>query len=232
MIRIQGLRKSFGATPLLAGIDAEAGEGTIVSLVGPSGSGKSTLLRCMNALTSFDAGTLEVAGFHLQGGASPSARELLRLRATVGMVFQDLHLFPHLSALDNVTLAPRVVHRASRAEAERHGRQLLELLGLGDRSEARPAELSGGQKQRVALARAVAQGARVLLLDEPTSALDAALREDLRALLRRAAAGEISAGPERRPLTLVVVTHDQAFASGLGAVTWTLERGRLITSEA
>jgi polar amino acid transport system ATP-binding protein len=226
MIRIRGLRKSFGSRPVLAGIDAEAGEGSIVSIVGPSGCGKSTLLRCFNALTSFDAGTLEVAGFRLQGGVVPPADELCRLRAAVGMVFQELHLFPHLTALENVTLAPRVVHGRSRAEVERHGRELLELVGLGERVGARPAELSGGQKQRVALARAVAQGARVLLLDEPTSALDAALREDMRDLLQRAARGELSAG-DGRPLTLVIVTHDEALAGTLGGVTWRLEQGRI-----
>jgi len=215
---------------VLAGIDAEAPEGTVVSIVGPSGSGKSTLLRCFNALTGFDAGTLEVAGFRLQGGVTPAASELLRLRAAVGMVFQDFHLFPHLSALDNVTLAPRVVRRTPRAQAERQGRELLELVGLADRVTARPAELSGGQRQRVALARAVAQGARVLLLDEPTSALDAALRADMRDLLLRAARGEITAGGAGRRLTLVVVTHDQSLASALGGVTWTLERGRVVTS--
>ena len=230
MIRIQGLRKSYGARPVLAGIDAEAPEGAIVSIVGPSGCGKSTLLRCFNALTSFDAGTLEVAGFRLQGGVKPSPGELLRLRAAVGMVFQDLHLFPHLTALGNVTLAPSVVTRTPVAEAERHGRALLELVGLGDRADARPSELSGGQKQRVAIARAVAQSAQVLLLDEPTSALDAALREDMRELLRRAARGEISAGAQPRPLTLVVVTHDVSLAAALGGVIWTLAEGRVIAS--
>jgi ABC-type polar amino acid transport system ATPase subunit len=230
MIRIRGLRKNYGGRPVLAGVDAEAPEGAIVTLVGPSGSGKSTLLRCFNALTSFDAGTLEVAGFRLEGGVVPAPSELLKLRAAVGLVFQELHLFPHLSVLENVTLAPRVVRQTLRNEAERHGRALLELVGLGDRAEARPAELSGGQKQRVAIARAVAQGARVLLFDEPTSALDAALREDMRELLQRAARGEISPGPEVRPLTLVVVTHDRSFADALGGLSWRLESGRVVES--
>jgi polar amino acid transport system ATP-binding protein len=225
MIRIRALHKRYGERAVLAGVDAEAPEGAIISLVGPSGSGKSTLLRCFNGLEHFDAGTLEVAGFRLEGSRVPEPRELLRLRATVGMVFQEFHLFPHLSVLDNVTLAPRVVRRTPRAEAERHARKLLELVGLAERTEARPAQLSGGQKQRVAIARAVAQGARVLLLDEPTSALDAALRDDMRELLRRAARGEVT--PDAEPLTLVVVTHDRAFAEGLGGVIWTLENGRV-----
>jgi polar amino acid transport system ATP-binding protein len=228
MIRIRDLHKNYGGRAVLAGLDAEAQEGTIVTLVGPSGSGKSTLLRCFNGLERFDRGTLEVAGFRLEGGRPPSPSELLRLRAAVGMVFQELHLFPHLSVLDNVTLAPRVVHRTPRAQAERHARELLELVGLGERAASRPAELSGGQKQRVAIARAVAQGARVLLLDEPTSALDAALREDMRELLQRAARGEVT--PGARPLTLVVVTHDRSLAASLGGVTWTLEGGRVSVS--
>jgi polar amino acid transport system ATP-binding protein len=228
MIRIRGLRKSFGERAVLAGVDAEAPEGSIISLVGASGSGKSTLLRCFNGLERFDAGTLEVAGFRIEGGRPPASSELLRLRAAVGMVFQELHLFPHLSVLENVTLAPRVVHKTPRAEAERHARTLLELVGLGERGAARPVELSGGQKQRVAIARAVAQGASVLLMDEPTSALDAALRDDMRELLQRAARGEVT--PGARALTLVVVTHDRAFAEGLGGVIWTLADGRVSVS--
>jgi polar amino acid transport system ATP-binding protein len=230
MIRIRRLCKTVAGRRVLDAVDAEAPAGSVVAVVGPSGSGKSTLLRCLNGLASFDSGTLEVAGFRLQGGAPVPAAELRQLHATVGMVFQDLHLFPHLSALDNVTLAPRVVRGTPRAEAERHGRALLELVGLGDRAAARPTELSGGQRQRVAIARAVAQGARVLLLDEPTSALDAALREEMRELLLRVARGELDAGRAAEPLTLVIVTHDQAFATALGGVTWTLESGRVRTS--
>jgi ABC-type polar amino acid transport system ATPase subunit len=230
MIRIQGLCKAYAGHKILDAVEAEADAGSVIAVVGASGSGKSTLLRCLNGLASFDAGTLEIAGFRLTGGAPLPPDELVRLRATVGMVFQDLHLFPHLSALDNVTLAPRVVRRTPRAEAERHGRAVLELVGLGDRATARPSELSGGQRQRVAIARAVAQGARVLLLDEPTSALDAALREDMRELLLRVARGEVSDRPASEPLTLVIVTHDQAFASALGGVTWTLEHGRVRAS--
>ncbi len=230
MIRIRRLCKTVAGRRVLDGVDAEASAGSVIAVVGPSGAGKSTLLRCLNGLASFDTGTLEIAGFRLEGGVPVPAAELLRLRAAVGMVFQDLHLFPHLSVLDNVTLAPRVVRGTPRAEAERHGRALLELVGLGDRAAARPAELSGGERQRVAVARAVAQGARVLLLDEPTSALDAALREDMRELLLRVARGEISADLAAEPLTLVIVTHDRAFATALGGVTWTLESGRVRAS--
>jgi len=225
MIRLRGLRKSYGAAQVLDDVSAEAPAGSVVALLGASGSGKSTLLRCLNGLTPFEAGELEVAGFRLQGGSTPSPAALLGLRAAVGMVFQELHLFPHLTVLQNVTLAPRVVGKVARAEAERRARSLLEHVGMVERADARPAALSGGQKQRVAIARAVAQGARVLLLDEPTSALDESLRGDVAELLKSLARGELASGAE--PLTLVVVTHDAAFAQEIASVTWRMERGKI-----
>jgi len=228
MIRIRGLHKSYRGTPVLRDIDADAAEGSIVALVGASGSGKSTLLRCLNGLATFDAGEVEVAGFRLRGATTPSKQDLLQLRGAVGMVFQELHLFPHLSVLDNVTLAPRVVGKVARSAAEAHARALLEHVGLAERAGARPSELSGGQKQRVAIARAIAQGARVLLLDEPTSALDSTLRKEVAALLQRVARGEIAAGNRRDPLTLVVVTHDDSFAQDFATVTWRLEAGQIV----
>ena len=227
MIRIRGLRKSFGAARVLDDVHAEAPAGAIVAVLGPSGSGKSTLLRCLNGLTPFDAGELEIAGHRLAGGAAPPAEKLLALRAAVGMVFQELYLFPHLTALENVTLAPRVVGKVSRVEAERHARSLLDHVGMADRADARPASLSGGQKQRIAIARAVAQGARVLLMDEPTSALDESLRGDVAELLKKLARGEIASSTGGEPLTLVVVTHDESFAKEIATVTWRMAQGRL-----
>jgi polar amino acid transport system ATP-binding protein len=231
MIRIRSLHKRFGERRVLDGVDADAGPGSIVTVVGPSGCGKSTLLRCLNGLESFDRGRIEVGGFTLDAGTLPSSSELTRLRATVGLVFQELHLFPHLSALDNVTLAPRVVRSVPRADAERQAHALLELVGLAERAAAKPAELSGGQRQRIAIARALAQGARVLLLDEPTSALDPALRSDVCRLLKDVARGAPqSAGAGSEPITLVIVTHDPSLAGELGAVTWVLGGGQLRTS--
>jgi len=227
MIRIRGLRKSFGTARVLDDLDAEAPAGGIVAVLGPSGSGKSTLLRCLNGLTPFDAGELEIAGYRLVGGSAPPAAKLLELRAAVGMVFQELHLFPHLTALENVTLAPRVVGKVARAEAERHARSLLDHVGLADRADARPSALSGGQKQRIAIARAVAQGARVLLMDEPTSALDESLRGDIAALLQKLARGEVASSTGGDPLTLVVVTHDESFAREVATVTWRMAHGKI-----
>jgi ABC-type polar amino acid transport system ATPase subunit len=228
MIRIHGLHKRFGERVVLDGVEADAAPGAIVTVVGSSGCGKSTLLRCLNGLESFDRGRIEIGGFTLDASVPPSAVELTRLRAAVGMVFQDLHLFPHLSVLENVTLAPRVVRSVPKPEAERRAHALLALVGLGERAAAKPSELSGGQRQRVAIARALAQGARVLLLDEPTSALDPALRSGVCQLLKGVARGAPAHdGASFEPITLVIVTHDHSLAAELDATTWALADGRL-----
>ena len=225
MIRIAGLHKAFAGTQVLGGIEASVEAGKIVALIGASGSGKSTLLRCLNGLETFDSGTLEIAGFSLTPGAH-GARLLQALRGRVGMVFQDFHLFSHLSVLDNVTLAPRVARGTARAAAESQARELLAQVGLADRATAFPRELSGGQKQRVALARALAQGVSVLLLDEPTSAMDPELREEVRAVLRRVASGTHSASTT--PLTILLVTHEHALANELADEVWTLAAGQIV----
>jgi ABC-type polar amino acid transport system ATPase subunit len=229
MIRITGLSKAFAGSPVLTGIDARVEAGKIVALLGASGSGKSTLLRCLNGLETFDSGSLEIGDFTLSPGAhTPSL--LQALRGNVGMVFQEFHLFSHLSVLDNVTLAPRVVRGTPRAAAEAAGKELLAEVGLADRAHAMPRELSGGQKQRVAIARALAQGVRVLLLDEPTSALDPELREEVREVLRRVARG--AHGPSAAPLTILLVTHEHALANELADEIWTLAAGRIASSSA
>jgi ABC-type polar amino acid transport system ATPase subunit len=219
IVHLSAVGKRFGARQVLRGIDAQVRAGTIVSLVGASGSGKTTLLRCLNGLEAIDAGRIVIAGHVI--GPGPSDDALTRLRADVGMVFQDYQLFPHLSVLDNLCLAPQVVRKSSRAAAEKRAHALLDAVGLADRHRSKPTELSGGQKQRVALARALAQDVKVLLLDEPTSALDARTRDDivriLRELVQRGAA----------PLTLVLVTHDLPLAETLSDDVWTLDEGRI-----
>ncbi len=219
MIRIRGLSKSFGAHEVLHGIDADVDAGTIVAVVGPSGCGKSTLLRCMNALESFDAGTVDVAGVALSPSVSDAAT-LQRLRAKVGMVFQEFHLFPHMTVLENLTLAPRVVSKRTEAHAIERALVLLKQVGLADRAASHPAELSGGQKQRVAIARALAQPLDVLLLDEPTSALDPEMREEVRAVLRSIAA--------ESKLTMILVTHEMRFATELAHELWVMDAGKIV----
>jgi ABC-type polar amino acid transport system ATPase subunit len=227
MIRIRNLHKAFGARVVLSGIDAEIRPGAIVAIHGPSGCGKSTLLRCLVGLEPFDSGSIEIAG-HVLDAKAKARGALARLSGDVALVFQEFHLFPHLSVLENLTLAPERVRKVGRAEAERHASELLALVGLADRAQARPTELSGGQKQRVAILRALAQGASVLCFDEPTSALDPSLREEVRDVLRRVARGEIGhfAGPE--PRTLVFVTHETELARELATETWLLTDGRLV----
>ena len=219
VIRLVDVGKCFGARQVLRGVHAEVRPGAIVSLVGASGSGKTTLLRCQNGLETIDVGRIQIAGHVLT--PQPSDAALTALRADVGMVFQDYQLFPHLSVLDNLCLAPEIVRKRARAETERHAHALLDQVGLADRHGSRPSQLSGGQKQRVALARALAQDVRVLLLDEPTSALDAGTRDDIVRILRELVKRAV------RPLTLLLVTHDLNLAETLSDEVWTLIEGRL-----
>jgi ABC-type polar amino acid transport system ATPase subunit len=185
--------------------------------VGPSGGGKSTLLRCLNYLEPFDAGTVSIAGFDLRPGMGARDRELLRaLRTKVGMVFQQFNLFPHLTALENVTLAPRVVRRA---DATRSAKDLLARVGLADRGGSYPHELSGGQQQRVAIARALAQEPEVMLFDEPTSALDPEMRDDVMEVMQSLAASG---------MTMLVVTHEMHFAHDVASRVWVIDRGTIV----
>jgi len=211
MIEVESLSKLRGGTPVLDGVCLEGAEGGVTVLVGPSGSGKSTLLRCLNGLETFEGGSVAVAGHRLVPGPI-SAGLLEALRRDVGMVFQQFNLFPHLSVLDNVTLAPRVVLRLPADEARGRALELLDRVGLAAFAGARPATLSGGQQQRVAIARALAMRPRVMLFDEPTSALDPTMTaEVLDVIVDLARSGQ----------TMVVVTHDHAFARR--AATWVVE---------
>ena len=211
MIEVESLSKSRGSMRVLDAVTMTGTEGTVTAIVGGSGSGKTTLLRCLNGLETFDSGALSVAGHRLGPGPIVPV-DLERLRRDVGMVFQQFNLFPHLSVLDNVMLAPRVVLGLRGDEPRSLALGLLDRVGLSAFAGARPATLSGGQQQRVAIARALAMRPRVMLFDEPTSALDPAMSaEVLDVIVDLAKSGQ----------TMVVVTHDHGFAKR--AASWVVE---------
>ncbi|NLE70705.1 MAG: amino acid ABC transporter ATP-binding protein [Actinomycetales bacterium] len=199
VVRISGLHKSFGDREVLKGIDLEVAQGEVVCIIGASGSGKSTLLRCVNLLEQPTAGTVEVLGVEV---THPDV-DIDRVRARVGMVFQQFNLFPHRTVLDNCTLAQRTVLRRRRAEAEAVARKNLAHVGLADRAGSLPSQLSGGQQQRVAIARALSMDPALLLFDEPTSALDPELVGEVLTVMRQLA---------DEGMTMLVVTHEMAFA--------------------
>lgn len=199
VLRLQGVRKSFGATPVLRGIDLEVREHEVVALIGASGSGKSTLLRCVTLLEGLDDGQIFLRGDDI----SDPRVDADRVRARMGVVFQQFNLFPHIRVLDNVTLAARRVMREPRASAEARALGLLDRVGLADKAREYPDRLSGGQQQRVAIVRAVATSPEVLLLDEITSALDPELVGEVLDLVRELAA---------EGTTIVMATHEMAFA--------------------
>ena len=217
MITVSSLTKSRANVRVLEDVSLAGAEGTVTALVGPSGSGKSTLLRCLNGLETFESGSVTIAGHRLAAGFHPPS-QLERLRRDVGMVFQQFNLFTHLSAVENVALAPRVVLRAPASEARARGLDLLDRVGLRGFADARPATLSGGQQQRVAIARALAMRPRVMLFDEPTSALDPAMAaEVMEVIVELARAGQ----------TMVVVTHDHGFARRAASRVVELAGGRV-----
>ncbi|TMQ18737.1 MAG: amino acid ABC transporter ATP-binding protein [Deltaproteobacteria bacterium] len=218
MISVRSLCKRHGAREVLTGVTATVERGETIAIVGPSGGGKSTLLRCLNYLEGFDAGEIEIAGATLVPGLASADPVLRRLRSRVGMVFQQFNLFPHLTALGNITLAPRIVKRASRAAAEAAARALLARVGLADRAGSYPHELSGGQQQRVAIARALAQEPEVMLFDEPTSALDPEMRDDVMEVIRDLA---------KAGMTMLVVTHEMQFAHDIASRVWVIDRGTI-----
>lgn len=198
-VEIRDLHKSFGALEVLKGIDFEVGQGEVVCVIGPSGSGKSTLLRCVDLLEEPTAGRIWVNGVEM---TDPDV-EIDAVRRGIGMVFQSFNLFPHLTVLNNLTVAQRRVLRRGRAEAERIARANLERVGLSDKADAFPAQLSGGQQQRAAIARSLSMEPKLMLFDEPTSALDPELVGDVLTVMRKLA---------EDGMTMMVVTHEMAFA--------------------
>lgn len=218
MIEVDSLTKQRSGRPVLDAVSLRGAEAGVTVLVGASGSGKSTLLRCLNGLEIFEGGTITIAGHRLAAGGQSTA-VLDDLRRDVGMVFQQFNLFQHLSVIDNVMLAPRVVSKVPVEEARSRAVDLLDRVGLSAFAAARPTTLSGGQQQRVAIARALAMRPRVMLFDEPTSALDPSMTSEvLEVIVDLAKAGQ----------TMVVVTHDHGFAKR--AATWVVElaAGRVI----
>jgi ABC-type polar amino acid transport system ATPase subunit len=218
VINVRSLSKRHGARDVLVDVTAEVTRGETIAIVGPSGGGKSTLLRCLNFLERFEAGEVEIAGLRLHPGLAARDPALRALRSRVGMVFQQFHLFPHLTALDNIRLGPRVVRRATLGEATARARALLAQVGLADREAAYPHELSGGQQQRVAIARALALDPEVMLFDEPTSALDPEMRDEVMEVIR---------GLARGGMTMLVVTHEMQFAHDIASRVWVIDRGAI-----
>jgi polar amino acid transport system ATP-binding protein len=219
MLDVTGVRLSRGPTPVLCGVSFKVERGERVALMGLSGGGKTTMLRAIVALEPFESGGIRVDGFSLAPGVLPKESALRELRRRAGIVFQFHHLFAHLTAPDNICLAPQHALGVARGEAERRARSLLELLGVGARADALPRELSGGEAQRVAIARALATDPPLLLMDEPTSSLDPARRGELGDTLQRLT----DAGR-----TLLMATHDDDFALDVATRVVILSEGTVV----
>ncbi|OBI54228.1 MULTISPECIES: amino acid ABC transporter ATP-binding protein [Mycolicibacterium] len=217
-IRIEGLKKSFGDLVVLDGIDTTISKGEVVCVIGPSGSGKSTFLRCLNKLEDITAGKVTVDGFDL----TDRRVDLDKVRQHIGMVFQHFNLFPHMTVIDNVTLAPLLTKKMDKAAAEKRAMELLGQVGLAEKANVKPATLSGGQKQRVAIARALAMNPSIMLFDEATSALDPEMVGDVLQVLRDLAEGG---------MTMVVVTHEMGFAREVASRVIFMADGNIVEDD-
>jgi polar amino acid transport system ATP-binding protein len=236
MVKAEGVHKRFGRLEVLKGIDLKVQRGEVLCLLGPSGSGKSTFLRCINHLEKINSGRLSVDGElvgYREGAPGPDGRvgklhelherDVARKRAEIGMVFQHFNLFPHMTALENVTLAPIHVGGVSRSQARERARELLTRVGLADKIDIYPVALSGGQQQRVAIARALAMSPKLMLFDEPTSALDPELVGDVLDAMRQLA---------HDGMTMIVVTHEIGFAREVGDTVVFMDQGVVVESGA
>jgi ABC-type polar amino acid transport system ATPase subunit len=225
MVKAEGVHKRFGRLEVLKGIDLKVERGEVMCLLGPSGSGKSTFLRCINHLEKINAGRLsvdgELVGYRQVGDKLHELheRDVISKRAEIGMVFQNFNLFPHMTALENVTLAPIRVLKVARGEARERARALLDKVGLGDKHDTYPLQLSGGQQQRVAIARALAMQPKLMLFDEPTSALDPELVGDVLDTMRQLA---------NDGMTMIVVTHEIGFAREVGDTAVFMDAGVVV----
>jgi polar amino acid transport system ATP-binding protein len=227
MVKAEGVHKRFGRLEVLRGVSLEVAAGEVMCLLGPSGSGKSTLLRCINHLEKINSGRLsvdgELVGYRQVGEKLHELREaeVAHKRSQIGMVFQHFNLFPHMTALENVTCAPLRVKNESSDKAESRARELLDQVGLADKIDAYPSQLSGGQQQRVAIARALAMEPKLMLFDEPTSALDPELVGDVLAAMQRLA---------RDGMTMIVVTHEMGFAREVADTVVFMDAGVVVES--
>ena len=232
LIEVEDLHKSFGKLHVLRGIETTILKGEVVVVIGPSGGGKSTFLRCLNLLETPTSGRIWFGGEEIVSGGSlqrdgsdlglshrARERNLNRYRSDMGMVFQRFNLFPHMTVLDNVTMAPRLIRGVTREAAEKKAMELLERVGLPDKAKAYPEQLSGGQMQRIAIARALAMEPRVMLFDEPTSALDPEMVGEVLAVMKELAANH---------MTMVVVTHEMNFAREVADRILFLEGGNIL----
>ena len=214
MIVIKDLHKNYGSNQILRGIDLRVKKSEVVVVIGPSGSGKSTLLRCVNYLEVPSSGTISI-----NGETITRATNINKIRAEVGMVFQHFNLFPHMTVLDNITVAPISVRKKSREEAEKKAMELLVRVGLGDKAKSYPSQLSGGQQQRVAIARALAMEPQVMLFDEPTSALDPEMVNEVLDVMKDLT---------QSGMTMMCVTHEMGFARQVADRVLFVDQGKIL----
>ena len=215
MISIKDLKKHFGDNEVLKDIDIEIQDGEVVSLIGSSGSGKSTLLRCINLLETPTSGEIYIDGVNILD----KSVDLNKLRQNVGMVFQQFNLFPNMSVIENIKLAPKKIRKMSDEKATKMAMKLLRDVGLADKADAMPKQLSGGQKQRVAIARALAMEPKIMLFDEPTSALDPEMIGEVLDVISKVA---------KKGITMIIVTHEMKFARDISDRILFLDKGRII----
>jgi polar amino acid transport system ATP-binding protein len=215
MIDLRRVSKWFGPLRVLVDVDLRVDAGEVLVICGPSGSGKSTLLRCINGLEPIQQGAITVDGMIL----GDPGTDLRKLRAEIGMVFQAFNLYPHMTVLDNITLAPRIVRRRPRDAAERTARQLLAKVGIPEKTAAYPSQLSGGQQQRVAIARALAMQPKIMLFDEPTSALDPEMINEVL---------DVMVALAQEGMTMIVVTHEMGFARKVADRLVFMDEGRIV----
>ncbi len=216
IIHLENVHKYFGQVHALRGVSLDVNKGEVVVVIGPSGSGKSTMLRCINRLEEYDEGQIIVDGIPLDTAANINA-----VRTEVGMVFQQFNLFSHMTVLDNINLAQRVIRKRSRAECDRVARELLEKVGIPEKANMYPLQLSGGQQQRVAIARALAMNPKIMLFDEPTSALDPEMIKEVLDVMQELA---------RSGMTMVCVTHEMGFARNAADRVIFMDHGQIVES--